>query len=105
MKAIDRLLPYLSLFKLRIAALHLIASMVGAIVAGIENFLFSQLVLFALAGGLACAAASVLNNYLDSDIDAIMPRTRKRALVTKKVDPAKVLVLGLGILAISLVLA
>lgn len=105
MKVIDRSLSYLSLFKLRIVALLLIAGMVGAIVAGIDNFLFGRFALFSLAGGMACAGASVLNNYLDRDIDAVMPRTRNRVLATNGVDPAKVLALGLGILAVSLAVA
>lgn len=105
MKVINWSLPYLSLLKLRIVALLVAVAMVAAIVAGSGNFLLSQLILLALAGGLGCAGSSVLNNYLDRDIDAMMPRTRNRALVTKRADPAKVLALGVSLLTVSLVVA
>ncbi len=52
-----------------------------------------------LAGiGLATAGAAVLNNYLDRDIDSLMQRTAKRALVTETINPADALILSIILL-------
>ena len=56
-----------------------------------------------LAGiGLATAGAAVLNNYLDRDIDSLMKRTSKRALVTKTINPADALILSIVLILTSL---
>ncbi|MBI4303275.1 MAG: protoheme IX farnesyltransferase [Chloroflexi bacterium] len=98
-------LVYLSVLKLRIVVLLLVVAVVAALVAGAGDFQFGRITLLALVGGMACAGASALNNYLDRDIDSIMPRTRKRALAEKKANPSKVLALGLGLTVISLIVA
>lgn len=52
------------------------------------------------------AAANTLTNYHDRDIDAIMERTKKRPLPSKRIYPAeKARNFGLALAAISLVLA
>lgn len=62
------------------------------------------LVLFSVAAG--SAAANTLTNYHDRDIDAIMERTKKRPLPSKRIHPAeKARNFGLALAAISLVLA
>jgi protoheme IX farnesyltransferase len=48
-----------------------------------------------LGGALAASGASVLNSYLDSDIDHLMSRTSRRATVTGLVTPQETLVFGL----------
>jgi len=62
------------------------------------------LALFSVAAG--SAAANTLTNYHDRDIDAIMERTKKRPLPSKRIYPAeKARNFGLVLAAISLVLA
>lgn len=62
------------------------------------------LMLFSVAAG--SAAANTLTNYHDRDIDAIMERTKKRPLPSKRIHPAeKARNFGLALAGISLVLA
>ncbi len=62
------------------------------------------LMLFSVAAG--SAAANTLTNYHDRDIDAIMERTKKRPLPSKRIYPAvKARNFGLALAAISMVLA
>jgi heme o synthase len=105
MKAITRTLPYLSLLKLRIVVLLVVVALVAALVAADGVFSAWRLAIVALAGGMASAGASVLNNYIDRDIDAVMFRTRNRALPRNRANPVIALVLGLGLLAVSLALS
>jgi len=62
------------------------------------------LMLFSVAAG--SAAANTLTNYHDRDIDAIMERTKKRPLPSKRIHPAeKARNFGIVLAGISLVLA
>ena len=62
------------------------------------------LALFSVAAG--SAAANTLTNYHDRDIDAIMERTKKRPLPSKRIYPAeKARNFGLALAGISLALA
>ena len=72
---------------------------------GIEVSLATwALALFSVAAG--SAAANTLTNYHDRDIDAIMERTKKRPLPSKRIYPAvKARNFGLALAGISLVLA
>lgn len=49
-----------------------------------------------IIGGSGC-----LNNYIDKDIDHFMERTKKRPTVTGKVNPIKVLYMGLAMVVIG----
>ncbi len=62
------------------------------------------LMLFSVAAG--SAAANTLTNYHDRDIDAVMERTKKRPLPSKRIHPAeKARNFGLALAGISLALA
>ncbi len=54
-----------------------------------------------LGGALAAGGASVLNSYVDSDIDQLMSRTSRRATVTGLVTPTETLIFGLVLSTIS----
>lgn len=62
------------------------------------------MMLFSVAAG--SAAANTLTNYHDRDIDAVMERTKKRPLPSKRIYPAeKARNFGLALAGISLALA
>ena len=65
MKSLIWMEDYLSLLKLRIVALLVLVASVAAIVAGAGNIFFGRITLLVLAGSIACAGSSLLNNYLD----------------------------------------
>lgn len=70
------------------------------VITGLAGYLLASrwhihtiLMLATLAGmSLVVASACVLNNYIDRNLDARMPRTKKRVLVTGQMTPWKVLV-------------
>lgn len=67
---------------------------------------WNQLLLTTLAILIASAAANGFTNYLDRNLDCLMPRTRNRALAAKRIDPAeKALPMLFALAAIGLVLA
>ncbi len=105
MKSLSWVEAYLSLLKLRIIALIALVAVVAAIVAGAGDISFGRITLLALAGGMACAGSSLLNNYLDRDIDAIMERTRNRPLPNGRFAPNRILLVGLVLLILSLLIA
>ena len=103
---------YVSLTKPRIMALLLTTTLAAMLIANRQQPLpaadFVRVVLVTLLGGaLASGGAAALNCYLDRDIDAVMNRTRRRALPTGLLQPWQVLVYGLvlSVLAVALVLA
>lgn len=73
------------LFKLRIVFLLLMAATAGAFLAaggwpGLDVFLLTW-----VAGGMAAAGASALNQFWERERDSLMGRTRKRPLVTGEI--------------------
>ncbi len=57
-------------------------------------------ILTMLGIALVMASGCVINNYFDRDIDAVMKRTKRRALVSGTISPRAALVYG-GVLGIS----
>ncbi len=57
-----------------------------------------------LGGGLTAAGSNVLNCYLDRDVDALMARTRGRALAAGRLQAGRALVFGIGISVAGLLL-
>ncbi len=70
------------------------------VVTGLAGFLFAsqwhvqvtRLIVTLFGMSLVVASACVLNNYIDRNLDAYMPRTKNRVLVTKQISPWIVLV-------------
>jgi protoheme IX farnesyltransferase len=57
-----------------------------------------------VGGSFAAAGANVLNCYIDSDIDALMPRTAHRATATGLISTKQTVVFGLSLSLISVVI-
>jgi protoheme IX farnesyltransferase len=64
-----------------------------------------QLGFLVLAGALASMGSSALNHYYDRDIDAIMDRTSKRPIPSRRLTARNVLVYGIALCIISIVLS
>ena len=96
------LAPYFALLKLRIVALLVFVSLVGAVVAGHGTVHPITLALLTLTGALSSAGAAALNHYCERDIDAAMARTCRRPLPAAQVAPRAALLLGLGLIALAM---
>ncbi len=87
---------YLSLTKPRIVLLLLVTTLIPMYLAG-DAPPSGWLVLWVMLGGfLAAGGANALNQYLDRDIDHVMPRTRKRPLPGGRLAPWQVLLFGVA---------
>jgi len=97
---------YINVLKPRETALLTFIGTATAIVAGRGNPPWDDVGLAALAILIASAAANGLTNYLDRNLDILMPRTRNRALAAGRIYPAEKVLPVLGLLtAAGLVLA
>lgn len=92
---------YANLAKPRILFLLIFVAVISAFVAGEGSVSLSRIVGVILVGGLSSAGAAYLNNYFDRRIDAAMARTRNRPLPTGKIQPGRVLLIGLGLVAVA----
>lgn len=100
-------LAYVSLTKPRIMTLLLTTTLAAALIALREHPLAAndaaRALLATLVGGaLAYGGAGALNCYIDRDIDAVMNRTRRRALPAGLLQPQQVLSFGLILTLLSL---
>ncbi|MFQ5464308.1 MAG: heme o synthase [Thermodesulfobacteriota bacterium] len=92
---------YLILTKPGIVGLVLVSTLAGVYLGG-RGMVELPLMLWTLAGvGLATAGSAMLNNYIDRDIDRLMPRTSSRALAAGTVRPALALASGVALVALS----
>lgn len=98
-------MDYLSIFKPRIVVLLVIVAVATAVVTMEGQIAYGRLALLALAGALASAGASVLNNCIDGDIDGVMGRTRNRPIPNRRFDHKKAAWMGFAFLALSAVAA
>jgi len=90
-----RLADYAELTKPRIAVMALVTVAVGFTLGAGDGWQLSGL-LHALGGiGLAAIASAALNQYLERETDALMPRTANRPLPAGRLQPVEVLALGL----------
>ncbi len=94
-------LDLLELTKPRITLLVLITTLTGLWLATGGHLSPSLALLTLLGTALAVASASTFHNYFDRDVDALMPRTQRRALPAGRVKPASALILGAALCVIS----
>ncbi|MEV7327112.1 heme o synthase [Micromonospora sp. NPDC093244] len=95
---------YVALTKPRIVELLLVTTVPAMMLAegGLPSLWLMAVVL--VGGSLAAGAASVLNCYIDRDIDQLMRRTKRRPLPAHTVSPRSALIFGLVLAAVSIVL-
>jgi protoheme IX farnesyltransferase len=92
---------YLVLTKPRIISLLLLTTVATMFVADPAGPPLSTILWTMLGGYLAAGGAGAINHYIDRDVDARMARTRRRPLVSGRIEPLHGLVFGivLGTLA------
>src|SRR4051812_2757752 len=83
---------YLALTKPRIIGLLLLTTVTTMLVADPSGPPLSTILWTMLGGYLAAGGAGAINHYLDRDVDARMTRTRRRPLVSGRIDPVRGLV-------------
>lgn len=95
---------YVALTKPRIVELLLVTTVPAMMLAdgGMPSLWLMAVVL--VGGSLAAGAASVLNCYIDRDIDQLMRRTKRRPLPAHTVSPRNALIFGLVLTVISIAL-
>ncbi len=105
-KAIEFSQALVQVFKLRIVLLLLISAAGGAMIGAGGWPGDKALLLLMVTGGLSASGASALNQYLERERDKHMARTRRRPLVSgETLTPKLVLILGSGMIALSVILA
>lgn len=85
---------YFELTKPRITSLVLITTALGFILGAHGVKMFDRLVFLLLGAGLTCGGASVLNHYLERDVDAKMFRTLNRPLPLGIISPSQAMSFG-----------
>src|SRR5437016_13050515 len=92
--------------KLRIDALLLLVAAAGYIATSGIHVDVGRFALLIVAGFLGAAGASATYHYLDRDLDSVMRRTQARPLPQHRIEPpAHALAVGLGLVALGLVVA
>lgn len=94
---------FVALTKPRIISLLLLTTLVPMFLAGDAPPSLALILWTMLGGFLAAGGANALNQYVDRDIDDIMPRTRRRPLPSSRMEPGTALWFGIAISAISFV--
>ena len=93
---------YLALLKPRVMSLVVFTGLVGYVAApGPSDFVLGFAAILSIA--VAAGASGALNMWFDSDIDAIMIRTRTRPIPAGKVPREEALMLGLTLSVLSVV--
>ena len=100
---LDLARDYIALTKPRIISLLLVTTVATMLVAdpagpGIATVLWTM-----LGGYLAAGGAGAINHYLDREADARMARTRRRPLVSGRIEPRHGLIFGIVLGALAFV--
>ncbi|MCL4248946.1 MAG: heme o synthase [Anaerolineae bacterium] len=92
---------YLELTKVRIVLLLLFTTVTAMVIAAHGIPMLAVLLPTILGGALSAAGASVINQFLDRDMDAQMMRTARRPIPSGRVAPVNALLFGLALLVWS----
>jgi protoheme IX farnesyltransferase len=93
---------YLALLKPRVMSLVVFTGLVGYVAApGPGDLVLGFAAILSIA--VAAGAAGALNMWYDSDIDAVMSRTRMRPIPSGRIEREEALMLGLTLSALSVV--
>ncbi|MEW9501434.1 heme o synthase [Jeotgalibacillus marinus] len=100
---------FLALIKIGMVNSNLITTFTGLWLAlyFTNTHLFGSLdiILLTLMGSsLIVAGSCSINNYIDRDIDPIMARTKNRPTATGRIQPSRVLAIGLGFISLGLIM-
>ena len=95
-----------TLFKLRVVALLVFASLGGAILGAGGRMTASSIILLLITGTMSAAGASAINQYLERDRDGLMKRTKHRPLAVGQLKrPQIALEVGLALVVLSTLIA
>ena len=104
-----RWVDFYELTKPRMNFLVLVTTLVGFYMAAGHSAELSWLLLLPTLIGtaLTAAGASILNQYIERDFDAVMPRTRNRPVPAGRIEPGEALLTGVasgvaGVLTLAL---
>lgn len=103
----EKIHAYYSLTKPGVLYGNVITAAAGFFLASGRHVDFWLFLALIVGTTLVIASACVINNYFDQDIDSIMERTKKRALVSGQVKPQNAFIFGviLGILGMLVLVA
>lgn len=99
-----RFQSYYQLMKFRLSFLVAFSSGMGYMLAVNEKIDWAAFFLFCLCGFLVTVSSNIINQIIETDIDALMDRTKERPLPTGRVttNEAAILSIVLGVAGISL---
>ncbi|MEO8745147.1 MAG: heme o synthase [Candidatus Dormiibacterota bacterium] len=95
---------YVALLKPRIILL-LVVTELGAMITAARGWPSAGVLVGSVAGGaLAAGGAGAINCWFDRDIDAVMPRTRRRPIAAGRIAPMHGLLFGIAVAAVGVAL-
>lgn len=97
----DLVRAHVELTKLRIVLLLLFTTLTAMIIAADGIPAFAILLPTLIGGAMSAAGASVINQYIDRDMDARMSRTARRPIPSGRFDPTMALLFGLSLVVWS----
>jgi heme o synthase len=95
---------YVGLTKVRIVLLLLFTTVTAMVIAADGIPPLHLLIPTIIGGAMAAAGASVINQYIDRDMDAQMTRTARRPIPSGRVAPINALLFGLSLVVWSVLI-
>ena len=92
---------YFELTKFRLSSTVVFSGSIGFLL-GMKTFSLSALIIFAVAAFLTTAAANIVNQIFEKDLDVLMKRTQNRPLPTNRVGVTEAAILSGILISISI---